>query len=343
MSRQTFRPARGTLPCPTSPEKETVTNRPAPEPTVQQRTLALLARLAPLDGYNPTPLPDVRLLRANRPLARAPVLYEPGIVIVCQGRKRGFFGGEVYLYDARHYLAVAVPVPFTMETDASEKEPLLAIYLRLDFGVAAELMLRLDAFEDGSADAVRATPKAMTSTPMDARLALSVLRLLEALASPLEAGVLGPSLVREIYFRVLGGEQGAVMRTALTRQGHFGKVGKAIRRIHAAFHDALDIEQLAREAGMSAPSLHAHFKAVTGTSPMQYLKSTRLHQARLLMLRDGMTAAAACDRVGYESPSQFSREFKRLFGLSPVEEVARMKQAFALPYPGPSSGFVSSH
>ncbi|MDM0008316.1 AraC family transcriptional regulator [Variovorax sp. J22G73] len=324
-----------------------MTTRPAPEPSVQQRTLALLARLAPLDGYNPTPLPDVRLLRANRPLARAPVLYEPGIVIVCQGRKRGFFGGEVYLYDAQHYLAVAVPVPFTMETDASEKEPLLAIYLRLDFSVAAELMLRLDEFDDGDANAVRAKSsakaKAMVSTPMDARLALSVLRLLEALASPLEASVLGPSLVRELYFRVLGGEQGAVLRTALARQGHFGKVGKAIRRIHAAFHDALDIDQLAREAGMSAPSLHAHFKTVTGTSPMQYLKSTRLHQARLLMLRDGMTAAAACDRVGYESPSQFSREFKRLFGLSPVEEVARMKRAFALPYPGPSSAFVSSH
>jgi AraC-like DNA-binding protein len=320
-----------------------VTIRTASEPTVQQRTLALLARLAPLDGYNPTPLPDVRLLRSNRPLARAPVLYEPGIVIVCQGRKRGFFGGEVYLYDARHYLAVAVPVPFTMETDASEKEPLLALYLRLDFSVATQLMLRLDAFDDAGENVARAKPKAMTSTPMDARLALSVLRLLEALASPLEAGVLGPALVREIYFRVLVGEQGAVLRTALARQGHFGKVGKAIRRIHAAFNEALDIGQLAREAGMSAPSLHAHFKAVTGTTPMQYLKSTRLHQARLLMLRDGMTAAAACDRVGYESPSQFSREFKRLFGLSPLEEVARMKKAFALPYPGPSSAFVSSH
>jgi hypothetical protein len=214
------------------PEKETVTNRPAPEPTVQQRTLALLARLAPLDGYNPTPLPDVRLLRANRPLARAPVLYEPGIVIVCQGRKRGFFGGEVYLYDARHYLAVAVPVPFTMETDASEKEPLLAIYLRLDFGVAAELMLRLDAFDDGGADAVRARPKAMTSTPMDARLALSVLRLLEALASPLEAGVLGPALVREIYFRVLGGEQQLVHQ-----------VGRRVRLVLAHQAGAVDLHR----------------------------------------------------------------------------------------------------
>ena len=302
--------------------------------------VALLGQLAPLDGYNLSPLPDVRFLRSNRPLARAPVLYEPGIVIVCQGRKRGFFGGQVYLYDAQHYLAVSVPVPFTMETDASEKEPLLAIYLRLDFTVAAELMLRLD---EAGMDATVATPRSMTSTPMDERLGASVLRFLEAMASPLEAAALGPSLVREIYFRVLSGEQGAVMRAALARQGHFGKVGKAIRKIHAAFHDALDVDRLAREAGMSAPSFHAHFKTVTGTSPMQYLKSTRLHQARLLMLRDGMTAAAACDRVGYESPSQFSREFKRLFGLSPTEEVERMRRSFASPYPGPSSGFVSSH
>jgi hypothetical protein len=189
----------------------------------QRRMVALLDALTPVEGYNLTALPDVRFLRSNRPLARTPVLYDPGIVIVCQGRKRGFLGDEVYLYDAQHYLAVAVPVPFSMETDASEAEPMLAIYFRLDFNLAADLMLQLDERHD-SAPAGR--PKGMMSTPLDARLGVSVLRFLEAMSVPLEAEMLGPALVREIYFRVLTGEQGASMRAALTRQGQFGKISK---------------------------------------------------------------------------------------------------------------------
>lgn len=110
----------------------------------QQRTVDLLRALAPEEGYNLTTLPDVRILRSDRALSRTPVLYDPGIVIVCQGRKRGYFGDEVYLYDEQHYLAVAVPVPFTMETDATLARPLLAIYMHLDFQVAAELAIQID-------------------------------------------------------------------------------------------------------------------------------------------------------------------------------------------------------
>jgi AraC-like DNA-binding protein len=305
----------------------------------KRRTVALLEKLAPQEGYNLTPLPDVRLLRSNRPLSRTPVLYDPGIVIVCQGRKRGFFGDQVYLYDEQHYLAVSVPVPFTMETDASAQAPLLAIYMHLDFNVVAELLLQIEQ-EGGSADA---KPHGVVSTPIDARLGASVLRLLEAMDHPVESRILGPALVREIYFRVLTGEQGGSMRAALTLQGQFGKIAKAIRTIHASFNLGLDVGMLAGEAGMSVPTFHAHFKAVTNTSPMQYLKSTRLHQARLLMVRNGMTAAAACAEVGYESPSQFSREFKRLFSRTPVEEVKRMKANFAVPPAHEASIYVSSH
>jgi hypothetical protein len=144
----------------------------------QQRMVALLKVLAPAEGYNLTVLPDVRFLRSNRPLSRTPVLYDPGIVIVCQGRKRGFLGDDVYVYDAQHYLAVSVPVPFSMETEASEAEPMLAIYFRLDFNVAADLMLQLDE----RAGAVPAKPKGMMSTPLDARLGVSVLRFLETMS-----------------------------------------------------------------------------------------------------------------------------------------------------------------
>jgi AraC-like DNA-binding protein len=281
----------------------------------------------------------VRFLRANRPLKATPVLYDPGIVIVCQGRKRGYFGDQVYVYDDQHYLAVSVPVPFTMETDASAEEPLLAIYMHLDFELAADLMLQL-AQHGGFKETA---PAGMMSTPMDHRMAASVLRFLEAMKDPLQAAVLGPALVREIYFHVLAGAQGGAMRAALAMQGSFGKIARAIRRIHQSYASGLAVEELARESGMSVPSFHSHFRSVTRTSPVQYLKSTRLHQARLLMLRNGMTAAAASYEVGYGSPTQFSREFKRLFGRSPVEEVRRMKAEFAVPPAHANAVFVSSH
>ena len=183
----------------------------------------------------------------------------------------------------------------------------------------------------------------MFSTPMDDALAQTVLRLLETMNSPVEAAVLGPAIVREIYFRVLTGEQGASMRAALASQGQFGKIAKAVRRIHTTFGDRLTVDRLAREAGMSIPTFHAHFRTITRSSPMQYLKSVRLHQARLLMLRNEKTASAASIEVGYESASQFSREFKRFFGLSPTEEVARLKSSFALPPSPGKQGWVTSH
>ncbi|QOQ77145.1 AraC family transcriptional regulator [Pseudomonas poae] len=304
-----------------------------------QRIIELMGSLAPVEGYNLTALDDVRFLRSNRPLHRVPVLYDPGIVIVCQGRKRGYLGDEIYLYDARHYLVVSVPVPFTMETEATEEEPMLAVYLRLDFTLAAELMLALEDFPAS----VEAKPRGMYSSPMDDKLGESLLRFLEAMNTPMEALILGPSLVREIYYRIITGEQGGSMRAALNRQGQFGKVARAIRKIHGCYHQHLDVEALAAEAMMSVPSFHAHFRTVTDTSPMQYLKSTRLHQARLLMLRNDITAATACAQVGYESASQFSREFKRFFGRTPQEEIQWMKRTYALPAPTSASIYVSSH
>ncbi|MGZ0714800.1 AraC family transcriptional regulator N-terminal domain-containing protein [Pseudomonas palleroniana] len=304
-----------------------------------QRIIELMGRLAPVEGYNLSALDDVRFLRSNRPLHRVPVLYDPGIVIVCQGSKRGYLGGEIYRYDAQHYLVVSVPVPFTMETEASEEEPMLAVYLRLDFTLAAQLMLALADFPA----LLEAEPRGMYSSPMDDPLSDSLLRFLEAMSAPMDAKILGPMLMREIYYRILTGEQGGSMRAALNRQGQFGKVARAIRKIHGGYHQHLDVAALAEEAMMSVPSFHAHFRTVTDTSPMQYLKSTRLHQARLLMLRSDITAATACAQVGYESASQFSREFKRFFGRTPQEEIQWMKRTYALPAPTSASMYVSSH
>ncbi|KHJ67411.1 AraC family transcriptional regulator [Pantoea rodasii] len=307
---------------------------------MQLRTVQLLKTLAPQEGYNLTALPDVRILRSDRPLARTPVLYDPGIVIVCQGSKRGYFGDQVYVYDEQHYLAVSVPVPFTMETAATAEHPLLAIYMHLDFSLATALLLELE--QQHLPLAVKAA-QSMVSSPMDETLRDAVLRFLTVLNHPLDAAILGPSLVRELYYRVLTGAQGQTLRAALTLQGQFGKVGKALRHIHACYAQTLSLTQLADEAGMSVPTFSAHFKIITQQSPMQYVKSVRLHQARMLMVRQEMTAAAASHAVGYESASQFNREFKRLFGLPPAEEIKRMQRNFAVPPAQQASAFVSSH
>lgn len=178
---------------------------------------------------------------------------------------------------------------------------------------------------------------------MDQAMQASVLRFLEAMHRPLEAAVLGSSLLRELYFRVLTGAQGRPMREALAMRGQFGKIGRSLRLIHASYAESLDVTQLAEEAGMSVPSFHTHFKAITRVSPMQYVKSTRLHQACLLMVRQDLSAEAASHAVGYTSPSQFSREFKRLFGLTPAAEAKHMRESFAIPPAFADGTYVSSH
>lgn len=306
---------------------------------VQRQMVELARPLAPAEGYNLTALSDVRLFRSDRPLGRAPVLFDPGIMIVLQGRKRGFLGDRVYVYDEQHYLAVSVPVPFLMETEASAEAPLLAIYVRMDIKVATDLIRTLDEY--GPVE--EATPKGLMSILMDDRLTYSLLSFLEVMNSPREALVLGPHLVREICFRVLTGGQGSAMRASLTLQGPIGAVAKAIRAIHESFARKLDADQLADEAGMSVNAFHAYFKAFTSCSPIQYVSMTRLHQARLIMARQSVTAAHASAQVGYESQSQFNREFKFLFGLSPAEEVARMRQAITNSDPSPLELYVCSY
>lgn len=286
----------------------------------QSRMVRLMQQLTPKEGFT-YPLDGVKLMRANRPLPRSPVLYEPCIVIVFQGRKIGYLGEASFIYDAQQFLVLAVPLPLESETQASAEEPLLAMSIRLNLSVIAELLLALD--EVGSF--AESNPKGICATPMDPHLSDAVLRLLQALSSPIEAQVLGPAILREIYFRVLAGAQGGAIRAALAQQSQFSKIAKALRRIHADYHDDLDVTRLADEAGMSVPAFHANFKAVTATSPIQYVKTTRLHKARLLMVQDGVSAAVAASKVGYESASQFSREFKRFFGRTPVEEARQMK------------------
>lgn len=291
------------------------------------RLIELHRQMAHDDGYTDTAVPEVRLTRATQCVAKAPVMSEPCIAIALQGRKRAFFGNDVLQFDADQYLVVALPMPFSSATEATPEEPFLGLTIQVDRATLAELTFVVDQSEKD----VPASPKGMVTTRMDARLRDTVLRLLETLASPLESRVLGPAIVREICFRVLMGEQGAAMRAALTGQGQFGRIAKALRLIHADYAASIDVGMLAAEASMSVPAFHVHFKSVTHCSPIQYVKSARLHQARLLMARNDMTAQAACAQVGYESPSQFSREFKRFFGRSPVQEADLFRRYLAPP------------
>lgn len=293
---------------------------------VHSKIVKHLYQLAPHEGYTQSLVGDVRFMRSNRPLKNTAVLYEPSIVIICQGRKRGYLGDEIYVYDALHYLVLSVPLPFTSETEATPDEPMLGIAIRLNAVVIAELVALVEVSGEHAVEA----PRGMLATPLEETLADTILRLLEALAAPADAGILAPHIVREIYYRVLVGGQGGSVRAALSHYGQFGKIAKALSWIHTNYADVLEVSSLAKEAGMSTPAFHVHFKAVTQTTPIQYIKSTRLHHARLLMIRNGLTAAAAASRVGYESPSQFSREFKRFFGRPPAEEVRTMKASFDL-------------
>ena len=299
-----------------------------PDLSRQAEMAELILQLAPQEGHTRSLLDGVRLMRADRPLGRTPVLYEPSIVIVCQGHKRGYLANRIYHYDPQHYLVLSVPLPFSTETDASPQEPLLAVSVRLDMTAVADLVIEVDQ----QASPMSTAPAGIVSTPLDTMLADTTVRLLKALRSPLEARVPASHRSRTVL-PCSAGERGGAIRAALASHGNFGRIARVLRRIHTDYAQPLDVAALAREAGLSVPAFHAHFKTVAATSPIQYIKSVRLHQARLMMIRDHVTAAGAAVRVGYESPSQFNREFKRLFGRSPGEEAREMRSAFALMEP----------
>ena len=169
-------------------------------------------------------------------------------------------------------------------------------------------------------------PQAMQATALDDALGEATARLLESLRSAGDARILGPQIVREIIYRVLLGKLGQNLRVLAAPESHFGQISRVLNRMHTDYSRAYDMAMLARDAGMSVSTFHARFKAVTSSSPLQYLKNVRLHKARMLMVQEGVNASGAALRVGYESASQFSREFKRLFGDGPAAAAAKLRK-----------------
>jgi AraC-like DNA-binding protein len=293
--------------------------------TKKSRMAELIESLAPGEGYTTSRLEAVRFMRADASRPRCPVIYEPSIVIIAQGRKVGIVGERAFTYDANNYLVLSIPLPFECETFADNEEPMLGISIRVEPSVIAELLLELDDHLEPVSELI----PGVSATPLNEPLRDAAIRLLECLSSPTEAKILGPQIVREITFRVLCGEKADALKALVTRRSKLAQIAKSLRRIHSNYSERLDIETLARECDMSVSAFHHNFKVVTSTAPLQYIKSVRLHKAKMLMITDGMNASTAANEVGYESASQFSREFKRMFGTSPAEEASRMKARLA--------------
>ncbi len=290
-------------------------NRKMP-PSTHDQCAGLAGQLAPRLGYNQTGLGCVRILRTEAVLNDIPVLYKPGAVFVLQGSKHGILDGEIYLYDEHHYLAVSVPVPFRMTSTASPRRPLLAVYLEFDMQMAAEISTQLEKL----AGPASVKPKGLFSSRMDSSIEDVLLRLLTVLGSPVEVAVLGDSILRELHYRVMSGPQGGAVIAALQRKGTSGKLVESLAWLRKNYGSEITVADLARAVGMSVPSYHVHFKELTGSSPMQYVKAMRLHEARLMIARQTATIAEVAASVGYVSPAQFSRDFRRHFGRTASEE-----------------------
>ncbi|MBR9885631.1 MAG: AraC family transcriptional regulator, partial [Oceanospirillales bacterium] len=242
------------------------------------------------------------------------------IYIVAQGEKRAYLGEQVYQYDALNYLVLPVPMPLEAEViDASCEKPYFALRLVLDLALLGELLLEMDM---PSAAGNETSMRGIYVAPMDGDLEDVLQRLMRCLQEEGEerSRVLGPLLIKEALYHLLRGPQGWQLHAFAQQHRHHHRIAQVLQLIQLSYEQTLEVSELADLANMSVSSLHHHFKAVTGLSPIQYIKTVRLHQARRLMLHDRKGISDAAFKVGYASPSQFSREYKRLFGLAPSED-----------------------
>jgi AraC-like DNA-binding protein len=293
------------------------------QPPPNRRLVLLLSELAPRDGFLPSRLPGVSFMRSSRHIPRCPITYEPGIFIVLQGRKTGYLGNKRIVYDPNHYLVLSVPMPFECETDGTLGEPMLAVCIGVTPAAVTELLMQMENVQPANGS----QPQAMQATALDDVLRGATIRLLESLRSADDTRILGPQIVREILYYVLRGNLGRNLRALATPDSHFGRISHVLNRIHMDYARRYDIAALARDSGMSVAAFHLRFKAITSSSPLQYLKNIRLHKALMLMINEGVNASGAAVKVGYESASQFSREFKRLFGNGPASVAAEMRRS----------------
>jgi AraC-like DNA-binding protein len=289
---------------------------------LHRQLAALVGRFASSDGGHQTSIPALTLFRRSHPGPQFHGVYEPALSVIAQGAKRVMVGDDRYDYDHAHCLVTSVDLPVISQVmRASPDEPYLGVVLAISARSIRDLMA------EPGLPVPRPAPLArgMVVGPFSVPLLEAVLRLVRLLDTPGDIPVLAPLIEREILYRLLTGKQGARLRHIAVADSQMHQVSKAIDWIRENFAQPLRIDRLARNVNMSASSLHHNFKAITGMSPLQYQKRLRLQEARRLMLAETLDAAPAAHQVGYESPSQFSREYSRLFGASPRRDIAQLR------------------
>ncbi len=287
----------------------------------QEKLIALFTDIVPEETELTTSIKGLSFFRVEDSFPRTPFKYNSEIIILAQGEKHVYLGNDVYTYDSSHYLVLPVPLPTECEGRAEPGKPILGLSITIDPIEVGEILLDM---EDSKIE-TQSLPKGIYSAPMNEAFYDAAIRLLQAIADPQDKKVLAPMIKREIIYRVLQGEKGEILQAIAHRNRRFFQIAKVLQKIHESYSNDFDIEKLAKELDMSSSTFHSSFKAVTDTSPLQYIKNVRLHKARTFMIQDGLNANIAAIQVGYESPSQFNREYKRLFGVTPAKDVAILR------------------
>ena len=283
--------------------------------------MARISRAVPEDGLLEA-FPGVILGRFSKPTERVYSVFNPSFCIIAQGSKQVLLGEEAFRYDPGHYLISTVALPVvTNVIEASDEKPYLGFQLNLDPTLVAEVLME-SGIETKKSDA---SAKAMNVSSIKAELLDAALKLVRLLDTPDEIEFLAPLITREIIYRLLRSEQGARLNHLLTSEGDMRRITRAVNHLREHIDEPLKIESMARNLGMSVSSFHEHFKSVTAMSPVQFQKQIRLQEARRLMLGENLDVASASFRVGYEDPSYFSREYKKMFGAPPQRDIAKLR------------------
>ena len=271
-----------------------------------------------------TDIPGLTLTRRSGPTAPISGTYEPSLAVVAQGRKRVDLGRTTFLFDESRFLLTSLDLPIVGQViEASERVPFLCFMLRLEMPVVRELLSRDEIPQVASESPAMAVGE---TTP---ELFSACCRLMDLLRNPQDIPFLSSLIQREIIYRILRGREGARLRAIATPGDQSQRTAKAIAWLRANYSKPLRVEGLAQIAGMGVSTLHHHFRALTAMSPLQYQKQLRLQAARGRMLIDGVDAASAAFEVGYESASQFNREYSRLFGQPPMRDIRTLRSAAA--------------
>jgi len=278
-----------------------------------------LAKLALHEGYNKTDISGVGVYKASQSLARIPLCYSQGIILIAQGKKKVFLDQQTYQYNPDNYLVLTLPLPAECETIVEPGKPLLSLMIDLDMAILNELVRVFDEHDHIVHSDHDAQCKGLFVSHSTDALACTIERLAACLTSPLQSRIIGKGLLREVFFHMLQGEHAAPLFALVSHNTHLSRMDRVLKHLHNDFQQQLDVEQLASMANMSSSAFHRNFKQITSSSPIQYIKKIRLTRAKELLQDQGLKVKQAAALVGYESPTQFSREFTRYFGLPPSE------------------------